>query len=627
MEDKDLTPAGLWLKKNRYNLMAFLAIIVVMFGSMYLRQHPEFWATVKAAFSPPPEKIAKVPPNVGAGNSTAPVLPKVTYDVPDPQVPPEPAVNAGSSWTASNECFPLASIPWNIMNGTGYANGGVTTQPGSLMHRHGVCLIMLRVDNYSTMQASLAAYAEAYAAGKPIPEGVYPAVVIMDNGSALFLQELNDRLRRLNSGGKDFTVVKVGPFGRSDGEDGMWGPKEIIANPQLLRGMVAVGVKGDGDPDIGLKYASEFGIHVNTDETILDRDSLNMMSKDDLNKVAKAFNERECDTRKERKNGVLTGNTVTACPELAFTWTPGDKAIATGRGGVVRIVSTKEYNTLMPGSMYVVHQWAIDNRSKVEGLLAASAEGGDAVNASDTALMQGSRVLHAVFSEAGTSPQYWFDNYKGARIRDAAGVMVDVGGSHSFGLAEMLDAFGLLTGSSNLVANAHDHRGDVMAAMYPELLPRDFVRSSRVMDPSFLKAVQARAKAVPQLEVAYSDQAPTKVYGNRSWSITFATGSAQLTPAGIEEIKLMAVDAEEARSLRIEIIGHTDNTGSRDANMALSQKRARAVQQYLTGRSSINFPKKRFVSVTGLGDTQPVADNSTEQGRAKNRRVQIKLEN
>jgi outer membrane protein OmpA-like peptidoglycan-associated protein len=68
---------------------------------------------------------------------------------------------------------------------------------------------------------------------------------------------------------------------------------------------------------------------------------------------------------------------------------------------------------------------------------------------------------------------------------------------------------------------------------------------------------------------------------------------------------------------RLRIEGHTDNVGDKAANLKLSNARAAAVAAWLTGQG-IDAAR---LSTAGLGDTQPVADNSTEDGRAKNRRV------
>ncbi|MNP79807.1 Outer membrane porin F precursor [compost metagenome] len=70
------------------------------------------------------------------------------------------------------------------------------------------------------------------------------------------------------------------------------------------------------------------------------------------------------------------------------------------------------------------------------------------------------------------------------------------------------------------------------------------------------------------------------------------------------------------------VSGHTDSVGSDAYNQRLSQKRAQSVTDYLI---ESGVPRSNFVSVTGMGESQPVADNSTADGRAQNRRVEIKI--
>ncbi len=70
----------------------------------------------------------------------------------------------------------------------------------------------------------------------------------------------------------------------------------------------------------------------------------------------------------------------------------------------------------------------------------------------------------------------------------------------------------------------------------------------------------------------------------------------------------------------IAIMGHTDNTGSLEVNQKLSQDRAQAVANFLVSK---NVPSTQFKEVTGKNYAEPVADNSTEAGKAANRRVEI----
>jgi outer membrane protein OmpA-like peptidoglycan-associated protein len=71
----------------------------------------------------------------------------------------------------------------------------------------------------------------------------------------------------------------------------------------------------------------------------------------------------------------------------------------------------------------------------------------------------------------------------------------------------------------------------------------------------------------------------------------------------------------------IDVYGHTDSTGSDSYNLSLSQRRAASVADYLTSRGV----QSARLGTRGFGETQPIASNDTEEGKAANRRVEIKL--
>lgn len=101
--------------------------------------------------------------------------------------------------------------------------------------------------------------------------------------------------------------------------------------------------------------------------------------------------------------------------------------------------------------------------------------------------------------------------------------------------------------------------------------------------------------------------------------ILFSTDSAAVSGPAQTDLYAVARNLNQYPNSRVEVIGHTDNTGSSAHNQDLSQRRAQSVAGILTaGGVSTN----RVVAV-GRGEDQPVASNSTDQGRAQNRRVEI----
>ena len=104
-------------------------------------------------------------------------------------------------------------------------------------------------------------------------------------------------------------------------------------------------------------------------------------------------------------------------------------------------------------------------------------------------------------------------------------------------------------------------------------------------------------------------------------SIYFVSGSSKLLAKSNKSLDEVAKILEADQNLRLDINGHTDNTGKAESNLLLSQKRAQSVYDYLI-RKGVD-PSR--IKSAGFGQDQPIADNKTAAGRSKNRRVELKL--
>lgn len=104
-------------------------------------------------------------------------------------------------------------------------------------------------------------------------------------------------------------------------------------------------------------------------------------------------------------------------------------------------------------------------------------------------------------------------------------------------------------------------------------------------------------------------------------AITFATGKAEIQPNFANTLSQLAGSFRTFPDSDLIITGHTDSVGSYEANEVLSMRRAQSVAQFLQG----NGVQPERVNVIGAGSNQPVASNDTAEGRAQNRRVEIKL--
>jgi len=106
-------------------------------------------------------------------------------------------------------------------------------------------------------------------------------------------------------------------------------------------------------------------------------------------------------------------------------------------------------------------------------------------------------------------------------------------------------------------------------------------------------------------------------------SIQFQTGSSKLLAASNKSLNELAALLAADNTLKIEIDGFTDNTGSADRNRELSQTRAMAVKEYLAGKGI----DRNRMNAMGFGPDKPLADNKTAAGRAKNRRTELIVSN
>lgn len=106
---------------------------------------------------------------------------------------------------------------------------------------------------------------------------------------------------------------------------------------------------------------------------------------------------------------------------------------------------------------------------------------------------------------------------------------------------------------------------------------------------------------------------------NMPQDVLFAIDSAALRPDLVRDLQSVGANLNRYPNSRIEVIGHTDNSGSAAYNQDLSQRRAVSVAEVLR---ATGVPGNR-IAAYGRGEDMPIASNATEQGRAQNRRVEI----
>jgi OOP family OmpA-OmpF porin len=507
---------------------------------------------------------------------------------------------------------------WNSQLGAIYANGGPTTTKNSLMEKAGVKMIIERQDDCDQMKADLIKFASDYKSNANLP-GLF--ISIMGDGSAAWLAGADEQLKKI---GPDYVAEVIFSPGKSAGEDKLMGPVSWRESPQNAKGGVISGVIRDGDWNIAMKWAADNNIPVNPNEGTYDAEALNFINAKDFLAAADKYITGGQETLKEIKNGKETGKTITKACDAVVTWTPGDVNIAEKKGGLVSIVSTKEYSSQMPNAMITIRKWAKDHSDYIVKMINAFSSGADQVNSYKAALQKGGDCSALVYKS--NDGAYWSSFYTGMSKTDKQGLMVELGGSRAYNLADNMNLFGLSGDHVNIYKAVYEVFGNTVKHFYPKLVP-DYPKAEDIINTSYIMTASA---AIPTGRLTsgevktFSSGTISQKISKRSWNITFQTGSAEFTPEALTTLHELLNQLLVANDLKVQVDGYTDNTGDPNANQALSEQRAQAVQRWLAQVSSSNFPEGRVAAV-GHGQNDPIASNGTTSGKAKNRRVEITL--
>jgi OOP family OmpA-OmpF porin len=139
--------------------------------------------------------------------------------------------------------------------------------------------------------------------------------------------------------------------------------------------------------------------------------------------------------------------------------------------------------------------------------------------------------------------------------------------------------------------------------------PAPVVKAAPVVSPAPVAAPTLESRKAAMIET------PVRLEG-----ANFATGSSKLLNAAGSKLDEVVNAANQFPDIHLAVTGYTDNTGDAQKNVTLSQDRANAVKAYLVSKG---IAADR-ISSTGHGADSPIADNATSEGRAKNRRVEVR---
>lgn len=529
-----------------------------------------------------------------------------------------------SADVASKPLVRIAGYAWNAQSGIIVSNGGPKTTKGSIMEKNGVNLEIIRQDWLTELRNLQMKFVEEFDKGNSFPKEGAAGIIIMGDGVPFYISSAQQALDDKYGAGK-YQLQVVGAVGLSYGEDKLIGPPSWKMNPQSMKGALISAVIGDGDWVTAVNYASANGIKINPDPSTYDAEAVNFLASanDDYIESAKELIKSQTQKwtvpLKEVKAGKLTGKTIDKKVDGCATWTPGDKMVFDALSGFTDVVSTKEFNNQMATTIIFVRQWAEGNKGIVSNILKSSYTASNQMKQYETWKKRASEATTKSFNME--TPDYWYNMFKGQQ-GEKGGISYNMGGSRVFNLADANQYYGITDGT-----NRYKAVYDQVSRYLKELNPAGFNQNVKRIVPyeeavnlSFLKEVKD-IDAGATYTTDYSKNA-TNVMASGEWRINFDPGRASIRPEArdvLEQIYNLLVQAEDSK---LELVGHTDNTGTQEGNYSLSTARAEAVKNYLIQKG---IPANRFQKIDGKGQDEPTADNNTPAGKAKNRRVVISL--
>lgn len=298
--------------------------------------------------------------------------------------------------------------------------------------------------------------------------------------------------------------------------------------------------------------------------------------------------------------------------DAAVVWSPDDELSVRAVPGSKILESTRSASNIIADVFFAKRSYVEANRDKLQKLYEGWMRGAAEINASAQAKQKAARILGREMSLSEADALGMIDNVRLTTHGDNvnffeqnSGFRGVTGGDLYRRMAQEYKNLGFINGSippfrtvgyGNLVVDA----------------------ASRLTGSE--NAGEGRADFTP---VSESEGTSREAIATKRISINFPTGVSTLDDQakGIIDEEFVPI-AKAFGNARIRIEGNTDNTGSLATNLALSKKRAQAVAAYLT--RAYNMDSDRFI-IVGNGPNKPIANNSSESGRAQNRRTDFEL--
>jgi NitT/TauT family transport system substrate-binding protein len=295
--------------------------------------------------------------------------------------------------------------------------------------------------------------------------------------------------------------------------------------------------------------------------------------------------------------------------DAAVVWSPDDEDCVQSVSGSKILRSTKAASNIIADVFFVKKSYLEKNKEGLRKLVEGWMRGAAEINASETNRRKAAKILA---DGLGQPEEFCYNAIQNARLctyGDNANFF-NIDGTYKGVKGEDL---------YNRMSKAYYSWGYA-----PAVVPAfRFVTNSSLIKEIKLSGSEHEAEGASEFTPVTKELKTAPAFSTKGITITFPTGSYTLDENAKYIIDMEFTEIAKAfGNARVRIEGNTDNVGSEASNLALSERRAQAVADYL--EKEHHLPRNKFV-IVGNGSKNPIADNSTDKGRSKNRRTDFQL--
>jgi len=297
--------------------------------------------------------------------------------------------------------------------------------------------------------------------------------------------------------------------------------------------------------------------------------------------------------------------------DAAVVWSPDDDDVVQKMPGWKKLKTTKDATSIIADVFYAKESYIQANEDKLRKFVEGWMRGAAEINSSPDAKQKAAEILAAGLGQDVTFCLNAINNTRLCTLGDNKGFFT-------------IDGCNTCVSGEQLYIKMSQLYKQVGVISEPPPSWRS-VSDTRILRQINLSGVEHDPEAMQVFNKPTVQESKADAFASKTVSIVFPSGSATLTEDARYTIDREVVPILKAfGAARVRVEGNTDNVGGLSINQVLSQQRAHSAVQYLVLQHK--FDKYRFIEI-GNGPDVPVSDNTTEEGRAKNRRTEFQLLN